>query len=281
MRSTVKSFSDTEVRAAVELAELIDAVDLAFQDWGTGAARQLVRAGYLADGGAAHHAMAAVVPQWDLAVAKWASYLPPDANRGSESHSTMLASQASTGRPLAAISSMAATLLRTAATTAAVVRRARPNSRRLCLLGFGAVNREVLQGLVAVLPELAQVRVITKPGELAVDICHDGVEISTGHDIAGGLADAELVVSATGSAHALAGLDSVAPGALVVALDGRVVWGDPSGAGVLSDHDAIDSPSLARAFTEPMAWSEIGFIDLSGSALADAALCKVLLAGQR
>lgn len=277
----MKSFSDTEVRAAVELAKLIDAVDLAFQDWGTGAARQLFRAGYVADGGAAHHAMAAVVPQWDLAVAKWASYLPPGAGRTSESHSTMLASQASTGRPLAAISSMAATLLRTAATAAAVVRRARPHSQRLSLLGFGAVNQEVLQGLIAVLPELAQVTVITKPGEPAIEIGFEGIELTSSHDIAAGLADADLVVSATGSPQALAGLTQVTPSALVVALDGRAVWGDPSGAQVLSDHDALDSPSLAKAFTGPVNWPEIGFIDLSGSALADAALCKVLLAGQR
>lgn len=284
----MRELTDAEVMA-VPLPGVVDEVARCLADLGTGAAAQVPKAVLPTGPGAFFLSLAGVVPRLGLAVAKWASYTPGDAGRPGTSTSTVIASDATTGEPLALVAGMAFTQRRTAATAVGVARAASAEApRTVALVGCGATNRAVLDALLASEPSLA-VRVLVRSeasardlrASLAPVVGTGRLEVSTDPGV---LAGADWAFSATGATGPVADLAVLAPQATAVALDGARTWHLPAGTPVLDDHVTADGSVrgvprlLAGSVTRPEGRV---LLDVAGSAVADVALAACLLRGAR
>lgn len=282
----MRELTDAHV-AAVPLDAVVDEVGRCLADLGRGAASQAPKSVLPTAHGAFFLSLAGVVPRLGLAVAKWASYSPGAAGRPGASTSTVVASDATTGEPLALITGMAFTQRRTAATAVAVARAgagtgARP-PRTVALIGCGATNRAVLDAVLATAPGVA-VRVLVRSPESAsalsdelADLVTD-VEVATDPEV---IAGADWAFSATGATTPVADLAALAAGATAVALDGARTWRLPPGAAVLDDHvvPGGEPPAVPRLLAGTVAFPDGPvLLDVAGSAVCDVALAARLLA---
>lgn len=281
----MRDLTDADV-AAVPLPAVVDEVARCLADLGRGTASQAPKAVLPIAPGAFFLSLAGVVPRLGLAAAKWASYVPGAEGRPGASTSTVVASDAGTGEPLALVTGMAFTRLRTAATAVAVARAAAapgaPDPRTVALIGCGATNRSVLDAVRATVPGAA-IRVLVRSARSAALLGDElarvagDVEVATDPDVVAG---ADWAFSATGAAAPVADLATLAPGATAVALDGARTWRLPPGAAVLDDHVVPGGapPAVPRLLAGRAARPDGPvLLDVAGSAVCDVALAACLL----
>lgn len=295
----MRELTDADV-ATVPLGAVVDEVARCLADLGTGAATQAPKAVLPVGPGAFFLSLAGVVPRLGLAVAKWASYVPGEAGRPGTSTSTVVASDARTGEPLALIEGMGFTHRRTAATAVAVARAAwipdrshnpGPGAAASCvglprtvaLVGCGQTNRAVLDAVLATAPEV-DVRVLVRTAESAAalrasltPLVAGRLDVDTDPAV---LAGADWAFSATGATAPVADLTLLAPDAAAVALDGTRTWRVPAGAPVLDDQVRPDGevpavPMLLAGLTERPTGRVL--LDVAGSAVCDVALAACLV----
>lgn len=305
----MRELTDADV-AAVPLGTVVDEVARCLADLGTGDATQAPKAVLPVGPGAFFLSLAGVVPRLGLAVAKWASYVPGAAGVAGRSTSTVVASDASTGEPLALIGGMGFTQRRTAATAVAVARAASAAAtsaavepaaagggpdravvsavpRTVALVGCGATNRAVLDAVLATAPGV-DVRVLVRTEASAAALRESLAPVVAGRLDVGTdpvvLSGADWAFSATGATGPVAELGLLAPGGVAVALDGARTWRVPGGTPVLDDHVRPDGaaptvPLLLAGRLERPAGRVL--LDVAGSAVSDVALAACLLGTRR
>ncbi|WHP18159.1 hypothetical protein [Cellulomonas sp. ES6] len=277
----MRELTDADV-ARVSLPAVVAEVARCLADLGTGAASQAPKAVLPTGPGAFFLSLAGVVPRLGLAAAKWASYAPGAPGRPGTSTSTVVVSDASDGTPLAVVTGMAFTRVRTAATAVAVARAAatRPPGA-VALVGCGSTNRAVLDAVLAAEPTAA-VRVLVRTAasarSLHAELAPRVADLRVGTDTAV-LAGADWAFSATGADAPVADLAALAPDATVVALDGARTWHRPPGVPVLDDQvrpgaEAPAVPRLLAGLVERPRGPVL--LDVAGSAVCDVALAACL-----
>jgi ornithine cyclodeaminase/alanine dehydrogenase-like protein (mu-crystallin family) len=192
--------SQAEVASVgLSMAEIIDLVERAFYEKGTGRVEMPPKPGIHPGGGDNFiHAMPAYIPSMGSAGLKWVSGFPENYHRGLPYITGLLIlNDPETGLPLAVMDCAWITAMRTAAATAVAARRlARPESTRLGILGCGVqgrTNAEALKVLFPlervyaydVLPQAAQAFAaeITERLRLPVTIVNDPRQAVTGCDL--------------------------------------------------------------------------------------------------
>lgn len=286
----MRELTEDDVRTHVVAATLVDEISRCLADLGRGEAHQAVKQVLPLGDAGFFLTMAGVVPRLGLGIAKWASYVPAAPGRPGASTSTVLVSDArdgaTPGAPLAVLTGMAPTHLRTAAAAASALLAVRQASgiERVVLVGCGPTNRAVLDILVAVLPDLRTVDVLVRSAssrgalapELDESVPHVRVAVGTDPSVVAG---AQLVVTATGSRDPLADVDDLAPDGVALSLDGRRTWRTPPRTPVVADHaEQGTAPDLALLLAGrlPVPAGRL-LLDVAGSAVADVALASVLL----
>lgn len=289
----MREFTDSDVIAAVKPGLLLAEVERCLADLGRGEALQMPKAAMPFAPGSFFLSVAGLVPRLGLAASKWASYAPGTDGAAGVSTSRLTVSDSTTGEPLATISGMTATHLRTAATAVAAARRfAVAEPQTIAFLGFGPTNRAVFDFLRAVSPAQPDIRIAVRsessrariaeslagllsdsPGELA------SVVVTT--DVALAITGADLAFSATGSTSTLGVIDLLAKSAVVVSLDGSGTWAVGADTVVLTDRTVNGAaPTVAAAFARdevrPAAGQRV-LLDIAGSAVTDVALAAILL----
>jgi ornithine cyclodeaminase/alanine dehydrogenase-like protein (mu-crystallin family) len=126
------------------------------------------------------------------------------------------------GRVLALMDSIEITLLRTAAASAVAAQHlARPDARRIALLGCGAQAWPQLAALADVLP-LATGRTWDRDADRAAALAGRaaglGIALEPAADLAEAAADAEVIVTCTTASKPFLGARHVAPGAFIAAV---------------------------------------------------------------
>ncbi|WP_238008556.1 hypothetical protein KZZ52_31855 [Dactylosporangium sp. AC04546] len=281
----MREFTDPDVDVRVDLAALVEEVSRCLADLGRGAAVQAPKQLLPLDAGGFFLSLAGVVPRLGLGVAKWASYVPGTAGEPGRSTSTIIGSDATTGAPLATVTGMRATQVRTAAAAVAVARAVRADRppRRIALVGFGPTNRAVLDAVLAVAGTVTEVRVVVRTEHSAATARRvagaRGLDVlSVGTDPAA-VAGVDLAFSATGATGPVATLEDLAPDGVAVCLDGAGTWRRGPSTPVLDDHMAHGHvPAVPRllAGVEPVPDGRV-LLDLAGSAVTDVALVAQLL----
>ncbi len=212
MSASLGFISAAEVHAALEWPALIDALRAGF------------RAGATAPLRASHPVTPAgdrllVMPAWDAASlgVKIVSVFPGNLAQGRASVSAVfLLMDGATGHPLALIDGEALTQRRTAAASAlASTYLSRPDSRRLLVVGAGALAPYMALAHCAVRP-LEKVRVWSRtPARSAAVVSRveaAGLRAEVCTDLAAGLADADIVTCATTARAAVVHGRLVRPG---------------------------------------------------------------------
>jgi len=274
----MRDVRDSEVEAAVEPRVLVDACAQALAALGRGEASQAAKQVLPTGHGGFFLSLSAVVPALGWAVAKWASYTPT-APADARSTSTILASPADGGAPVAVFRGMAPTRLRTAAAAVAVVEAiGRPlTGETVGLVGFGPTNAAVA-GMLADLHGIRSWRVLARSATTLARAHADlPGDVRAVADPAV-LGDCALVVSATGATSPVADIASLRDDAAVLCLDGRAAW-RVRDAVVLDDRAQPDRPSQVAQMLAGATPALAGrvLIDQAGSAVTDAALAAVVL----
>jgi L-arginine dehydrogenase len=144
---------------------------------------------------------------------KVSPYLPQPSGPAVVTAWTLLMSTV-TGQPLLLVDSGGLTVLRTAATTAlAVDLLARPQARRLLVVGAGAAGRAHLRH-VALVRDFDELQIWSRSGVPDADALR-ATEVD---DLAAAVARADVVCLCTSAAEPVIDLSSVAPGALVTSI---------------------------------------------------------------
>lgn len=291
----MREFDNAQTDALLDPAALVAETWRCLSDLGIGAAYQAAKQKLPAAGPGFFLCLAGTVPRLGLATAKWASYVPGAPGTGGVSTSTIVASDATSGAPLALVTGMRATHLRTAACALVGVQAARPGLLTgtggrftLALIGFGPTNRTVAELLLrtGTPPALERIVVLVRSRESADRVSADpiwsllagsAVRVETGTDPAL-VHGCGLVFSATGATHPLARLDELADDALAVSLDGLRTW-HPAAGQVLTDHPRPDAPPAVAELIAGRIPVPAGrlLLDINGCAVADVAVAAVLL----
>jgi len=294
----VREFDDARTDVLLDPTALIAETWRCLSDLGEGRAHQAPKQKLPAGRGGFFLALAGTVPRLGLATAKWASYVPAAPGRAGVSTSTIVASDAETGTPLALITGMRATHLRTAASALVGVQAARPGLLTgtggrftLAFVGFGPTNRTVAELLLrtGVTSGLERIVVLVRSQASAQRIQDDpiwsllpgtGVTLWAGTDPQA-VTGARLVFSATGASTALTRLDALAEDGLAVSLDGQRTWAltEAELGQVLTDHPREDAPPAVAELVAGRRSAPTGrvLLDINGSAVADVAVAAVLL----
>jgi ornithine cyclodeaminase len=242
------------------------------------------------------------VPGQALLGYKAAGFWPGNRGQGGEPHqATIVLHDPATGRPLCVLDGNAITSARTAAAGAIGLQRlARPDSRALCLFGTGVQARAHLAEALRVLPALSTVRYCTQRGQpdTAFEAAFaDRCALQFAPDADAAVAASDVVITATPGAGPLFGLDAVQSGTHInaVGADTRGKRELPEGLlarAFLVVDDTIQARQLGEAQWAPeQPCTEIGALpatprapdaitvfDLTGLALQDLAVARVVLA---
>ena len=147
--------AENEVRALVDMADALAAVEAGFRRWGHGDTANLPRR-RLALPGAVYQTMAAILPEDDVFGAKAYYVLPAGRNF------TVFLHSLSQGRLLAMIEADWMSQLRTGAATGVAARHmARADAARVGIIGAGTQARAQLMALAAV-RDLSEVAVFSR-----------------------------------------------------------------------------------------------------------------------
>jgi ornithine cyclodeaminase/alanine dehydrogenase-like protein (mu-crystallin family) len=147
--------SRADVKAAgVTMAEIIDALEVAFREHGLGHAEMPPKLGVHSQPEAFIHAMPAYIPALRAIGMKWVSAYPDNQTRGLPYISGLLIlNDDETGLPLAVMDCTWMTGMRTGAATALSARYlARPESQTVGILGCGLQGRTNLEALNVLFP---------------------------------------------------------------------------------------------------------------------------------
>ncbi|MDQ7909973.1 hypothetical protein RB614_36295 [Phytohabitans sp. ZYX-F-186] len=274
----MREFTDHDVSALVDGTDLLDEVARCLADLGRGDASQTAKQTLPLAGPGFLLSLSGIVPRLGLAATKWASYVPGGAGRPGRSTATVVGSDARTGEPVALMSGMAATRLRTAATAVAVARAARPGGgpRRVTLIGFGPTNRAVLRAARTAFA-LGDVRVLVRSTDSTRALAAEGIDATTDPATVAG---SDLVFSATGATAPVADLNDLAAGGIAVSLDGDATWRRDPEVPVLRDHGRAPAVPRLLAGLEPVPAGRL-LLDVAGCAVTDVALLAVLLEATR
>ena len=146
---------DDVLAVGLSMAEIIDALEVAFREKGEGRVEMPPKPGiHPGDGDNFIHAMPAYIPALGAAGIKWVSGFPGNKNRGLPYISGLLIlNDAATGMPLAVMDCGWITGVRTGAATAIAARYlARPESATVGILACGVQGRANLAGLNVLFP---------------------------------------------------------------------------------------------------------------------------------
>lgn len=140
--------------AGVSMAEIIDALQVAFAEHGRGRVEMPPKPGVHSRPDAFIHAMPAYIPALDSIGVKWVSGYPQNQDRGLPYISGLLVlNDPDTGLPLAIMDCTWITAKRTGAATALAARYlARPDAETLGVLGCGVQGRSNLEALRVLFP---------------------------------------------------------------------------------------------------------------------------------
>jgi len=212
--------SAPRVVAAGELPQLpperVNAVvRSAFEALGAGRAEQPLQSVMPLDAGGDVITYSSALHDAGVFCLKVSPYLPQPAGPAVVTAWTLVMST-STGQPLLLVDSAGLTMLRTAATTAlAVDLLARPDARRLLVVGAGSAGRAHVRHVGAV-RGFEQVQLYARSG-LPEDVAADlGVTVVT--DLEAAVAEADVICLCTSAAEPVVDLAGVAPGTLVTSI---------------------------------------------------------------
>ena len=190
-----------QIAQALDYSELIERIAAAFRSAATAPLRH-------------HHAFGdnagtlLLMPAWNsqFAGVKIAAVVPGNAARGLASvQATYFLLDGATGQPLAVLEGRELTLRRTAATSALASRcLSRPDSARLLLVGAGALSPHLARAHARVRPirEIAvwnrtPARAETLAETLAAEFAGQGIAVRAAAALAGAVANADIVSTAT------------------------------------------------------------------------------------
>jgi ornithine cyclodeaminase/alanine dehydrogenase-like protein (mu-crystallin family) len=178
------------------------------------------------------HGMPAVVESAHAAGMKWVSYSAVGVPRLLPNSSALLIlNDVETGLPYAILDALWLTYARTAACAVLAIRHcAVRDARALTFVGGGVLPRAILPHLHIALPQIEDVRVITRSRSTAErfrDEMHrrTGLRITAYANVRKATADADVVLSAIG--HAVPpplGRSVLAPGMLALPMEGEMAW---------------------------------------------------------
>jgi ornithine cyclodeaminase/alanine dehydrogenase len=187
----------------LSMADVIDAVEVAFRDKGDGRAIAPPKLGVHFPGSDSFlHAMPAYVPAVGAVGVKWVASFPGNPARGLPAiNGLIILSDAETGLPLSVMDASWVTAMRTGAVTAVAARRlARADSRVVAILGCGVQGRSNLLALREVLP-VDLVRAFdptpgTREGYAEEIAAATGVAVEPVASVREAVVDADIVVTA-------------------------------------------------------------------------------------
>jgi ornithine cyclodeaminase/alanine dehydrogenase-like protein (mu-crystallin family) len=213
----MRVLSDADVRGVLKPADLADAMERALVAYSAGQATQPQR--LTLHFGPEHNWLGVMPASLDHALgAKLVAVVPSNAARGVTTHpAAIVLLEAQTGRLAALLDAAALTLLRTAAVSAVSVKHmARPDARKLAILGSGAQARAHLAAFCAIRvfdhvrawsPTREHLDAFT--GETGITATASARECVTGADV---------ILLATSSGTPVVDGDWVAPGAHIVSV---------------------------------------------------------------
>jgi alanine dehydrogenase len=209
---------EEQVKELLPLSEAIEAVENAFRDKAEGHAVMPPKLIVPLPNGD-FRAMPAYLPRQKVAGVKVVNSHPSNRERGLPTVMAILVMlEPETGFPLAVIEATYLTALRTAAAGALATRTlARPNSRKLAILGAGTQGRFQLLSHKLVLPNLEQVSVWSLDEDLAWQVKRDlepqlGIAIEVCPNPQSAVQDADVIVTTTPSRKPLVQSEWVSEG---------------------------------------------------------------------
>lgn len=213
---SLRVYSAEEVHAALPWAELADAIEDAFVDGGTDVPLRHAHA----LGGEGGDGTLLLMPAWSAAAlgVKLVTVLPGAAAHGAGTvQASYLLLDRATGEPRALIDGEALTLRRTAATSALAAQHlARPDARRLLIVGSGRLAPWMARAHVALNPELVHVAVWGRNADVAEDMVEtlrdEGIDAEVAEDLRAAVQAAEVISCATTSREPLVQGAWLAPG---------------------------------------------------------------------
>jgi len=187
----------------VTMADVIDALEIAFREKGQGKVEMPPKPGVHPGGGDNFiHAMPAYIPALQAAGVKWVSGYPENHRRDLPYiNGLLILNDAETGLPLSVMDCVWITAMRTGAATAVAARYlARPDSSTAGILGCGVQGRTNLQALNVLFP-LKKVRAYDVRPEVAQHYARDmgdrlGLEVEAVAEPRAAVAGCDLVVTA-------------------------------------------------------------------------------------
>jgi ornithine cyclodeaminase len=254
----LRVLSSEDVRRALPMVDAIQAMKDAFRQFSAGQADVPLRSRVEVTnaGGIALFMPAYLRETGDLAV-KAVSVFPRNPERSLPTiHALVIAFDAETGAPIALLEGAALTALRTgAASGAATDLLANPNGRVVCVFGSGAQGRTQLEAVCAVRPvERAWIYSLDRPtAEAMAEQSRrrtPAVEVRIAEDPAQGVAQADVICTATTSARPVFSDGALRPGCHINAIGAYT-----------PEMQEIDSATVARARI---------FVDSRRAALAEA-----------
>lgn len=260
----IRILTAQDLRQHVPMAEIIDAMRVAFTEVAAGSADMPLRTPLPTANGVTLF-MPAYLRQSDSLAQKIVSVYPPNTGIGLPViNGLVLVLDPATGLPLALLDGGVLTAMRTgAAAGLATDLLARPDSRVLALFGAGGMAYDQVAAVRAV-RDIAEVRIVSANGQrcqdLAARLQAEGVAAHSVRTAAQALAGADIVSCVTPSTRPLFTDADIAPG-LHINLSGAF------------------TPEMQEAPPETIARASI-YIDQSDAALAEAGdLLKPLAAG--
>jgi alanine dehydrogenase len=209
---------EEQVKELLPLPEAVEAVETAFRDKAEGHALMPPKLIVPLPNGD-FRAMPAYLPKQNVAGVKVVNSHPNNREKGLPTVMAILVMlEPETGFPLAVIEATYLTALRTAAVGALATRTlARPNSRKLAVLGAGTQGRFQLLSHKLALPNLEQVSIWSLDEDLAWQVKQDlepqlEVEIKVCPDPKSAVQDADVIVTTTPSRKPLVQSEWVSEG---------------------------------------------------------------------
>ena len=221
--SNVLVLGAEDVRAALPLVECIEALEAAFCEPAAAAVQSFVGGATAADG--KYHVKAALTSgDRPVFVAKINANFPLNPERHGLPTIQGIAAlfDATDGRVLALLDSIALTIIRTAAATGLAARHlSRPDATTLALIGCGAQARAQIDAVCLVRP-ISRIHLYDTRGAaadvLGGELRTAGYDAVPARDLASALGGADVVVTCTSSTSAFLSEDHVRPGAFIAAV---------------------------------------------------------------
>ena len=305
-------FLDAEaIRAAVPMADLLDAVEAAYRDVAQGRDRSPLRSHVALDDGDLL-LMPGVRSGGSGATVKLVTVMPGNAGHGLPTVQAIIVwFDVATGRPLALLDGPAVTAMRTGAASGVATRLlARPGAGTLAVIGVGAQAEWQVRAVLAARP-IRRVLCYARSAETASAFARrmadeTGVEVAAAPSAEAAVREADVICCATTSTEPVFDAAWVRPGAhvngigafrlgmvemppalftraAVVAVDARSAALAEAGdvvaaieAGLLSEADLVEIGSVERSWADGRAADAISVFKSVGLAIQDVAAAELI-----